>query len=178
MKRKCYFYNCGTVFDKNNKEYLFDCWNCNPNCCKSDLCNGLWCEDYGIYFNKKMTEDVIKEYVKNGVVSTYGFLKEVEIDLEENLWNEIDKYLIDNYGFDSMSEVRKKGFISFDFGELIEDFSSYWEQPDISYLKKDYESILRNLIEIRKEEELNQETISWINNNLYHQSQNVEKEMM
>lgn len=178
MKRKCYFYNCGTTFDKNDKEYLFDCWNCNPHCCKSDLCNGLWCEDYGIYFNKQVAEDIIKEYVKNGVVSTYGFLKEVEIDLSKDLWNEIEEYLINNYGYDDISEVRKSGFISFDFAEIIDDFSSYWEQPDISYLKKDSNVILKNVIDVKKENELNKDTIDWINSNIYNQSNNKEMEMI
>lgn len=43
IEKKCYFYNVGTTFDKNDFEELEDDWNCNPHCCKSDLCNGLYC---------------------------------------------------------------------------------------------------------------------------------------
>lgn len=166
MKKKCYFHNCGTTFDKDNQELLFDCWNYNGNCYKSDLCNGLWCEDYGIYFNKQVAEDHIREYVKNGVPNTYGYLKEVEVDLSEETWINIEQYLIDNYGYDNLDEVRKSGFISFEFAEIIDEFSSYWEQPDISYLKKD-NKILKNVLDIKKQEELNKEIMSWVNKKLY-----------
>lgn len=168
IKRKCYFINCGTTFDKDDKEKLFDCWNCNGNCCKSDLCNGLWCEDYGIFFNKRVAEDYIREYVKNGVPTTYGYLKEIDVDLSKDTWENIEQYLIDNYGYDNLDEVHNSGFISFDFAEIIDEFSSYWEQPDISYFKKDNE-ILKNVLIVKKQEELNSEIMDWINKELYNE---------
>lgn len=178
MKRKCYFYNCGTIFDKNNRETLFDCWNCNPNCCKSDLCNGLWCEDYGIYFDKQVTEKFIQEYVKKGIESTYGYMKEIEIDLPENLWDEIEDDLVNNYDFTDALKIKKYGFIPYDFSEIIEDYSSYWEQPDISYFKKDYNTILKNVIDIKLENELDKNTINWLNTTIYKTTNDKEMEMV
>ena len=48
----------------------------------------------------------------------------------------------------------------------MDDYSSYWEQPDISYLR-DGEKILKNKLKILKEKDLNPETIKWINEELY-----------
>ena len=164
MIKKCYFYNVGTIFDKNDKDKLKVVWNYNFNCCKSDLCNGLNCESYGIKFDKDNTIDYVKDYVSNGVNGTYGYIKEIDIDLEKELWDSIydnlkkDYYLNDN-------KLEKQGFIPFYFGEIIEDYSPFWEEPDISFLKKS-NSIKRNCIHINKENELNTETIKWINDNL------------
>lgn len=165
MKRKCYFINEGVLFDKNDKTELKDCWNCNGNCCKADLCNGLWCTEYGIEFNKKAAEEFIKYSVKNGCENSYGYLKEVEIDLPKELWNDIENDLSSNYHF-TKHDIKKKGFIPFDFYEVIEDYSSYWEQPDISYVKKNGK-VLKNILEIKKEYELDPNIVSWVNQELY-----------
>lgn len=165
MKRKCYFFNVGTVFDKNDKAKLKDCWNCNGFCCKADLCNGLWCEEYGINFSKEETECFIKEYVETGVEGTYGFMKEVIIDEPKEVWDNIEEYLKRNYKY-SKDEIEKKGFIPYDDTDMIEDYSSYWEQPDISYLKKN-NIILKDVIEVKKQEELDPEIMSWVNKTLY-----------
>lgn len=165
MKRKGYFFNVGTVFDKNNKEKLHDCWNCNGFCCKADLCNGLWCEEYGIDFNKQYAENFIKEYVNNGVEGTYGFIKEVVIDEDKEVWDNIEEYLKDYYKYNK-EEIKEKGFVPYEFTDIIEDYSSYWEQPDVSYLKKD-NKILKDVINIKKQNELDSEIISWVNKTLY-----------
>lgn len=166
-KRKCYFFNVGTIFDKTDKEQLHDCWNCNGFCCKADLCNGLWCEEYGINFNKKETEKFIKDYVINGVEGTYGWLKEVEVDLEEDLWNDIENYLKKNYKYNE-KDIKQRGFIPYEYGDIIEDYSSYWEQPDISYLKQNYK-ILQDVIVVKKQEELDPEIIKWVSKELYNE---------
>ena len=173
MKRKCYFFNVGTIFDKDDKKLLKDCWNCNEFCCKADLCNGLWCEEYGIDFNKEDAEDYIKNYVINGVEKTYGFIKEKEIDLDKEIWDDIENNLKKNYKY-SEKEIKEQGFIPYDYGDIIDEYSSYWEQPDISYLKENDE-ILINALVIKEQNELNQGTISWINKELYNE-QVVEKE--
>lgn len=167
MKRKCYFTNEGVIFDKNNKKELKDCWNCNPFCCKSDLSNGLWCTEYGIEFNREYAEKEIKYNVEKGCNNSYGYIKEVEIDLPKELWKDIEDNLIKNYKF-SKKEIKEKGFIPFDYTDIIEDYSSYWEQPDISYLKKD-NKIYKNVLEIKKQNELNQDIISWVNKELYNE---------
>lgn len=167
IKRKCYFFNVGTVFDKNDKTKLKDCWNCNGFCCKADLCNGLWCEEYGINFNKEETEKFIKEYVESGVEGTYGWLKKVDVDIEENLWNDIENYLRKNYNYNE-KEVKERGFIPYEYTDIIEESSSYWEQPDMSYLKENYK-ILKDVITIKKQEELDPEIIKWVSKELYNE---------
>jgi len=155
------------VFDKNDKEKIHDCWNCNGFCCKADLCNGLWCEDYGINFNKNETDNFIKEYVKNGVEGTYGYLKEVEVDLEEDLWNDIEKDLKNNYKYDD-NDIKIKGFIPYEYSDVLEEYSSYWEQPDVSYLKQNYK-ILKDVVDVKKQEELDSEIIRWVSKDLYNE---------
>lgn len=86
------------------------------------------------------------------------------------MWDDIYNSLIKEYGYDNKKDAIKSGFISFEFYEIIEDYSSYWEQPDISYLKND-NSILNNIIEIKKENELNKETIKWINEKIYNKKE-------
>lgn len=147
-----------------------DCWDCNGFCCKSDLCNGLWCEDYGIDFNKESAEMYIKDYVKNGVEKTYGYLKEVEIELEENIWEDIEEYLKKNYKY-SEEDIKQKGFIPYEYGDIIDEHSSYWEQPDISYLKKNYK-ILKDTLVIKKQEELDSDIMNWVNIELYNENSN------
>ena len=155
------------MFDKNDKEKIHDCWNCNGFCCKADLCNGLWCEDYGINFNKNETDNFIKEYVKNGVEGTYGYLKEVEVDLEEDLWNDIEKDLKNNYKYDD-NDIKIKGFIPYEYSDILEEYSSYWEQPDVSYLKQNYK-ILKDVVDVKKQEELDPEIIRWVSKDLYNE---------
>ena len=155
------------MFDKNDKEKIHDCWNCNGFCCKADLCNGLWCEDYGINFNKNETDNFIKEYVKNGVEGTYGYLKEVEVDLEEDLWNDIEKDLKNNYKYDD-NDIKIKGFIPYEYSDVLEEYSSYWEQPDVSYLKQNYK-ILKDVVDVKKQEELDSEIIRWVSKDLYNE---------
>ncbi|MBQ4584509.1 MAG: hypothetical protein IJA94_06445 [Bacilli bacterium] len=155
------------MFDKNDKEKIHDCWNCNGFCCKADLCNGLWCEDYGINFNKNETDNFIKEYVKNGVEGTYGYLKEVEVDLEEDLWNDIEKDLKNNYKYDD-NDIKIKGFIPYEYSDVLEEYSSYWEQPDVSYLKQNYK-ILKDVVDVKKQEELDPEIIRWVSKDLYNE---------
>lgn len=167
ITKKCYFYNVGTTFDKDNLTYIEDVWNSNGNCCKADLCNGLNCEGYGIEFNKDDVLNRIKDYVKNGVINTYGYIKSVNITLPEEEWNDIYKYLLDNYNFNSIDDASERGFISFNYCDLIEDYSSYWEEPDESYLKTGLHTIEENKIHILKENKLNSKTIKWINENLY-----------
>lgn len=177
MKKKCYFFNIGFIFDKNNHKDLYDCWNCNQFCCKSDLCNGLWCNEYGIEFNKNNALDFIKEHVRDGGNDSYGFIKEVEIDLDSEIWQELFNNLVKNYNFENEDDAKLNGYIPYEY-ELLEDYSSYWEQPDISYLR-DGENILENKLEILKENELNKETIEWINKELYgiKKDNNLEKEL-
>lgn len=166
MKRKCYFTNYGVTFDKNNKEEIHDTWNCNPLCCKADLCNGLWCEDYSIDFNKDSAIKSIKEYVKNGCNNTYGYIKEVEIDLDKDTWNQIYKDLVKDYNYKNIKEAKNNGFIPYDYTDILEDNCSYWEEPDMSFLKENYE-IKENQLHIYKESELDKDIIDWVNNELY-----------
>lgn len=175
ITKTCYFYNVGTTFDKDDLDSLKDVWNCNVNCCKSDLCNGLCCEDYGIDFDKEFATKYVEEYVKNGVINTYGFVKKVDITLSEETWKEIYRYLIENYGFESTKIASQKGFISFDYSDLIEKYSSYWEEPDESFLKTGLNNIEKNKVHILKENELNFETINWINENLYGIKKDLEE---
>lgn len=177
IKRKCYFFNVGTVFDKNNLKYLEDVWNCNPHCCKSDLCNGLYCENYGIIFDKENAIKEIKDYVKDGVVDTYGYIKSVDVELPEDVWKSIYDNLVEDYDFESIKEAKTKGYISFDFPDLIDDFSSYWEEPDTSFLKVDRNKIVENEIHILKEQDLDSEVIKWVNENLYSSSKDASNEI-
>lgn len=165
MKKICYFFNVGFVFDKNSQKDLYDCWNCNGNCCKSDLCNGLWCSEYGIEFNKQNALDFIKEQVENGGNDSYGYIKEVEIDLDNETWKELFNNLVEIYNYKNLEDAQENGYIPYEY-ELLDDYSSYWEQPDISYLR-DGEKILKNKLKILKEKDLNPETIKWINEELY-----------
>lgn len=174
IKRKCYFFNEGILFEKNNKKELKDCWNYNGNCCKSDLCNGLWCTEYGIEYNKQNIEESVKYSVETGKEGSYGYIKEVEIDLEDDLWKEIDDFLIKSFHIEK-EDLKTNGFIPFEFYEIINDYSSYWEQPDISYIKKDG-NILKNVLEIKKEKELDPETTTWINEELYGIRKEIKKD--
>lgn len=167
IEKICCFYNVGTTFDKNDYKELKDVWNYNPRCCKSDLCNGLYCEDYGINFNKKDTIQNIKKYVEIGVNNTYGYMKEVRISLPKDLWDSIYSRLIEDYRFKNIKNAKNNGIIPYEYHEIIEDYSSYWEEPDISFWKDD-ENIKQNAIHILKESELDNETINWINKNLYN----------
>ena len=173
IEKKCYFFNVGTTFDKDNLETLKDVWNCNPNCCKADLCNGLYCENYGIDFDKESCIKNTKKYVENGVNNTYGFIKEVKVFMPDDLWDEIYKSLVADYDFDNIKAAKKYGYIPFDYSEIIEDFSSYWEEPDISFWK-DNGCIKQDVIHVLKESELDSETINWVNDNLYHTSKENE----
>ena len=167
MERKCYYYSIGTIFSKNDKQVLKDCWNCNPNCCKSDLCNGLWCDNYGINFSKEDTEAMIKYATEKGVINSYGYMKEIIIDLDDEEWNDIDNSILKNYGYTALEYAKANGFISFDYYDIIEDSTPYWEQPDLSYLKKSDGSIEKNVLEVKTEEELDPDIIEWINDSFY-----------
>ena len=175
ITKTCYFFNVGTTFDKDNLEELKDTWNCNQFCCKSDLCNGLWCEEYGIDFNKEETIKFIRNHVEESEIGGYGFIKEVDITLPKNEWNDIYKYLVKSYHYSSIKDARKNGTIPYDYYDLIEDYSSYWEEPDLSFLKVDSNDIRENQLHILKENELNPETIKWINQELYGIKADVEE---
>lgn len=175
IRKCCYFYNVGTTFDKENLESLRNVWNYNGNCCKSDLCNGLCCEGYGIGFNKDNVTNYVEKYVKNGVINTYGYIKSIDITLSKEDWDEIYEYLLDNYHFSSIEDASERGFISFDYGNLIEEYSSYWEEPDESFLKTGLHIIQKNKIHILKENELNPKIIEWINKNLYGTKKDLEE---
>lgn len=167
ITKTCYFFNVGTTFDKDNFEELKDTWNCNQFCCKSDLCNGLWCEEYGIDFNKEETIEFIKKHVEDNGIGAYGYIKEVNITLPKSEWKDIYKYLVENYRYSSINDAKENGIIPYDHFDLIEDYSSYWEEPDLSYLKVKNNTIKINELHILKEEELNPKTIKWINSELY-----------
>ncbi len=174
INKECYFFNVGFAFDKNDLKELKDTWNCNPFCCKSDLCNGLWCEEYGINFNKEETIRFIKEHVEDGGIGSYGYIKKVNITMPKNEWNDIYNYLVKNYHYSSIKDAKENGSIPYDYGDLIDDYSSYWEEPDVSFLKVDLNIIKENQLHILKESELDQKTINWINDELYHTSKENE----
>lgn len=176
IEKTCYFFNVGTTFDRNNLETLKDVWNCNSNCCKADLCNGLYCEEYGIDFDKERCIKNTKKYVESGVNNTYGFVKEVKVSIPEDLWDEIYKSLVVDYHFDNVEAAKKYGYIPFDYGEIIENFSSYWEEPDLSFFK-DKNKIRKNVIHVLKESELNSETMEWVNKNLYYSKSEKDSEV-
>lgn len=132
--RPCYFFNVGVTFDINDFDSAYDVWGCNGNACRSDIINGLSCENYGINFNEDMTRNYIKEYVKRGCDNTYGYMIKRNIELPKEEWEEIDEELVKNYGYDDLEDAKQNGFIPFDFAQL-EDCCSYYEQPDESYLK-------------------------------------------
>lgn len=161
------FFNVGFTFDRNDKTELKDTWNCNQFCCKSDLCNGLWCEEYGIEFNKEEAINFIKKHVEDSGIGAYGYITKVDIKLSKSEWKDIYKYLVENYHYASVKEAKENGNIPYDYSDLIEDYSSYWEEPDLSYLKVDNNTIKINELHILKEEELSPETIKWINSELY-----------
>ena len=167
ITKTCYFYNVGTTFDKDDLKTLKNVWNCNGNCCKSDLCNGLNCENYGIVFNEAEAMNYIYQYVKNGVANTYGYIKKVDITLPNEEWKSIYDYLLKNYNFNSLEDASNNGFINFDYGELLEDYSSYWEEPDKSFYKTNQSTIEKNTIHVLREIDLNKNTIDWINKYLY-----------
>lgn len=167
ITKTCYFFNVGFTFDKNDKEELKDTWNCNQFCCKSDLCNGLWCEEYGINFNKEETIRFIKRHVEESGIGGYGYIKSIDIPLPKDEWNKIYKNLVKNYNKNSMIDAKNNGYIPYEYVDLIEDYSSYWEEPDISFLKVDNNTIKENQLHVLKEEELNSETIEWVNRELY-----------
>lgn len=166
IEKKCYFFNVGFMFDKDNKKDLKECWNCNGNCCKSDLCNGLWCEDYGIDFNREGVIELIKEHVEESGAGGFGYIKSIDIKLPKEVWHNIFKKLIDNYNYDSIQDAKINGFIPYEFVDIIGDYSSYWEEPDISFMKVN-NKIVKNQLHILKENELNSDTINWINKELY-----------
>ncbi len=171
--KKCYFFNIGFTFDRNNKEELKETWNCCPFACYADICNGLWCEEYGIEFNKDNALNLIKEYVENGSNNTYGYIKEVNINLTNEEWKNIYNNLIKEYKYKNLKDAKQNGYIPFEFIDIINDYSSYWERPDISFIKRD-NNILENKLEILNEKQLNKKTIKWINKELYGRDINYE----
>ena len=168
MTKSCYFYNLGVLFDKNNKEDMYDCWNCNGNACKSDIANGLWCDDYGIYFDKQTALDEVSLWVENPAhkINSYGYIKETQITMPYSSWNDMYQFLVDNYNYDSINDAKKGGFIPFDYYEIIEDNSSYWEEPDFSAIKRE-NKIEENTLHIVKEEELDPDIREYLNTKLY-----------
>lgn len=72
-----------------------------------------------------------------------------------------------NYNFNSLEDASNNGFINFDYGELLEDYSSYWEEPDKSFYKTNQSTIEKNTIHVLREKDLNKNTIDWINKYLY-----------
>lgn len=144
--RPCYFFNVGVTFDINDFDSAYDVWGCNGNACRSDIINGLSCENYGINFNEDMTRNYIKEYVKRGCDNTYGYMIKRNIELPQEEWEEIDEELVKNYGYDDLGDAKQNGFIPFDLAQL-EDCCSYYEQPDESYLKAG-SNLLSNKINI------------------------------
>lgn len=177
IKKKLYFYNVGVRFENHDKEKIHDVWNCNGNCCKSDLANGLNCEDYGVYFSKKCAEGYIKDYVKNGIKQTYGYVNEITVELEKSEWEEIRNYLIEEYGFEK-NEVSTLGFIPWDFCDLLEDICPYWKEPDISYYKNNNGDIEKNVVHIYEENKIDKEIMNYINNKLYRKNCSIESEVV
>ena len=169
VTRTCYFYNVGVKYDKDDLELLEDIFYYNKYCTKSDLCNGLYCEDYGLDFDEKEVFDYIKQYVEEGVPNTYGFMKKVNVTLPIDTWNRIYEELKKDYDYNSIDEASQKGFISKRNKEIYYEHFLQWENPDFSYLKDTTNNIVENKLNILKEEELNPDTISWINENLYNE---------
>lgn len=168
ITRKCYFFNVGVTFDINDFEKAYDVWGCNGNACKSDVINGLSCENYGVNFNEEATRNYIKEYVKKGCDNTYGYMVERNIELPKEDWKEIDEELVKSYGYDNLEDAKQNGFIPFDFAQL-EDCCSYYEQPNESYLKQN-NIILKNKINVYDEKtalDKNYAAVSRILNDIY-----------
>ena len=166
IKKKMYFYNVGVKFDIHDKQQIYNVWNCNGNCCKSDLANGLSCEDWGVYFNKRCAVDYAKNYVKSGINQTYGYVKEIIVELEQSDWEEIRNYLITEYGYEK-EEINKLGFIPWDFGNLLEEICPNWEEPTISYYKNDKGNIEKDTIHVCKEEDIDKNIMKYINEEIY-----------
>ena len=186
ITKKLFFYNLGTTFDKNNTDLLYDCWNCNGNCCKSDLSNGLWCEDYGIVFNRDYAKNICKNHAKDGVKTSYGYYKEIFVTLPKSEWEDIIQDLQDNYGFDDYRDASINGYIPFEYSELIDDWSSYWEEPTESWYKNNMGLVSHNSIHIKTQDKLNPKTMEFISNvcygtiedrNLYFDKNKIEKEI-
>ena len=100
-------------------------------------------------------------------------MKEIIISLPKDLWKEIYTSLVEDYRFKNIRDARNKGIIPYEYYEIIEDYSSYWEEPDISFWK-DNGNIKQNVIHVLKESELDSETMKWINDNLYYTSKENE----
>lgn len=177
IKKKMYFFNVGVKFDIHDKKKIYDVWNCNGNCCKSDLANGLSCENWGVFFNKKCAEDYIKNYVKVGVNLTYGYINEIEVEIEESVWKEIKEYLIDEYHIEK-KEINKIGFIPWDFAELLEDICPFWKEADTSYYKNDNGEIEKNVLHICEENKVDKEIMNYINNKIYRNNCSIDSEVM
>lgn len=175
ISKKMYFYNVGIKFDSNDKEKIHDVWNCNGNCCKSDLANGLNCEDWGVYFNKKCAEGYVKDYVRKGINQTYGYINEITVKLEEKEWKDIEHYLIKQYGYEK-SEINKTGFIPWDFGDMLEEICPYWKEPTISYYKNSNGDIEKNTLHICGEDKIDKNIMDYINHKLYRNEPSIEEE--
>lgn len=178
IARKCYFFNVGVTFDINDFDRAYDVWNCNGNACKSDIINGLSCENYGVNFNKNITRDYIKQYVEKGCNNTYGYMVEKNVELSQEEWDEIDNFLIENYSYDNLDDVRKNGFIPFEF-EQLEENCSYYEQPNESYLKQDNDCLMNKINIYNRETALakNYNAVSKILNKLYDEKIEFEHEI-
>ena len=178
ITRKCYFFNVGVTFDINDFDRAYDVWNCNGNACKSDIINGLSCENYGVNFNKNMTRDYIKQYVEEGCNNTYGYIVVKNIELPQEEWNEIDEELVKNYGYDDLEDARENGFIPFDF-EQFEESCSYYEQPSESYLKTGNYFLINkiNIYDQKTALEKNYNAVSKMLNELYDEKIGLEQEI-
>lgn len=165
MKKKLYFYNMGVTFDNTNKEDLEECWNNNLYACKSDILNGLWCEEYGYDFNKENAIKRAEDYVKDGNNTTYGYVKEVTIsDFDKETWNNIYDELIKDYGFKDRKEASKYGYVPADYDYIEDDYSPNYAEPDISFYKNDKGEIEKNTIHVLHENEINKDTVNFVRN--------------
>lgn len=177
MRKTVYFFNEGVIFDNNDKNNLHDCWNYNPFCCKSDLSNGLWCSEYGIEFNKEKIIKELKANVIDGHPLSYGYYKIKTIDIDNNLYNQIIEDLVKNYHYKNKEDAENNGFIPFEYSDLIEDYSSYWEMPTESWLKDENGVVRYNELQVKKQFELNPDIMNYINKELYGEVTKAEKEI-
>lgn len=169
ITRKVYYFSVGVTFDINDFDRAYDVWGCNGNACMSDVINGLSCEDYGTYFNKDEAKNMISNYVKNGTNNSYGYIVEKNITMPKLEWDDIDKYLVDNYNFTDSDDAKENGFIPFDFANLVEEEYPYYVQPTESYLKQDG-TVVKNKINVYDKEtalEKNYEAVSKILRDIY-----------
>ena len=118
---------------------------------------------------KDEAKNMISNYVKNGTNNSYGYIVEKNITMPKLEWDDIDKYLVDNYNFTDSDDAKENGFIPFDFANLVEEEYPYYVQPTESYLKQDG-TVVKNKINVYDKEtalEKNYEAVSKILRDIY-----------